>query len=348
MDTINTWTSWIRLATVGMATAALLAGTVAAGDDEEEIHVITKTIVIGDDSPMAAFGDDHTIEVRIENGQVTVILDGKEIPADSIIRGDDGSIVILDSDGNEIQVFGRHLGDGEHSRRFRLRRGQRGDDAIGRSGPGFDVDEAHPKVMIGIHMAQPSKALQRHLGLEPGTTTMISGVLEGLPAHEAGLKQFDIITAINGNMPADPKSVREALADMEPGDTVTLAIIHEGRNTELTITLDAFDADAMKAAKPLGGDLGIVLERDFRIPLGDIDWREFVFDPDADRLFRRFERPMGKRFDELREMLRERTPGTLEDRLERLNHRIDDLKGLLDKLVDEAKALRKRSEREEE
>ncbi len=337
MDSMNTTASWFTLGAIGVAAAALLTGPVTAGCPQERVNIICKTVVITDDPPMAAFSDGQTIEVRIEDGDISVKVDGEEIPADRIIRGDDERIIILDEDGNEIEVFGGRSGEGEHGRRLRYRLGLRGDAPRGRRGPRFEIDGPHPKVMLGIHLAQPGKALQRHLGLEPGSTTMISGLYEGLPAHDAGLDQFDIITAIDGQTPADPHSIHEALADKQPGETVTLSVIHEGRAGEIVVTLEAFDADAMHSAELIGGGPAIHIDRDFRLPTGDIDWRGFVIDPDAaaGQLFRRLERPTRQRLEELHHLLRERAPRHIDERLEQLNDRIDDLMEMLDKLVEE-------------
>ncbi len=353
MDSKNTNTSWFTLGAIGVAAAALLAGPATAGDPQEKVHVIGKTVVITDDSPMAAFSDRQTIEVRIEDGDISVKVDGEEIPADRIIRGDDERIIILDEDGNEISVIGGGFGEGQRGPRYRFRRGPRGDAPRARPGPQFEIDVPHPKVMLGIHLAKPGKALQRHLGLEPDSTTMISGLYEGLPAHDAGLDQFDIITAIDGQTPADPHSIHEALADKEPGDTVTLSVIHEaladkepgdtvtlsviheGRAGEIVVTLEAFDADAMHSADLIGGGPAIHIERDFTVPAPDFDWRGFVIDPDASRLFRRLEQPTRERLEDLHHLLLERAPRHIDERMEQLNDRIDDLMEMLDRLVEE-------------
>ncbi len=348
MDSMNTNTSWFIPAALGIAAAALLAGPATAGDPQEKVHVIGKTVVITDDSPMAAFSDRQTIEVRIEDGDISVKVDGEEIPADRIIRGDDDRIIILDDDGNQISVIGGGFGEGERGRRFRLRLGPRGDAPRGRLGPRFEIDVSHPKVMLGIHLAEPGKALQRHLGLEPGSTTMISALYEGLPAHDAGLDQFDIITAIDGQTPADPHSIHEALADKEPGETVTLSVIHEGRAGEVVVTLEAFDADAMHSADLIGGGPAIHIERDFAVQAPDFDWRGFVFDPDASRLFRRFERPTRERLEDLQHLLRERAPRRIEERLAQLSDRIDDLMEMLDKLVEEIGGSHEEAEQDKE
>ncbi|MCH8152824.1 MAG: PDZ domain-containing protein [Planctomycetes bacterium] len=332
---MNTNTSWFTLGATGVAAAALLAGPATAGCPQERGNIICKTVVITDDAPMAAFSDRQTIEVRIEDGDISVKVDGEEIPADRIIRGDDERIIILDEDGNEIEVIGGGFGEGDRGRRFRFRFGPRGDAPRGGRGAQLAFDGPHPKVMLGIHLAEPGKALQRHLGLEPGSTTMISGLYEGLPAHDAGLDQFDIITAIDGQTPAGPQSIHEALADKEPGETVTLSVIHEGRVGEIVVTLEAFDADAMHSADLIGGGPAIHIERNFAVPAPDFDWRGFVIDPDASRLFRRLEQPTRQRLEDLHHLLLERAPRHIDERLEQLNDRIDDLMEMLDKLVEE-------------
>lgn len=334
MDSMNTNTSWFTLGALGIAAATLLTAPVTACD-EEASRIFAEKLVIRFDSPMAIFSDRQTIEVRIEDGDISVKVDGEEIPADRIIRGDDERIIILDEDGNEIEVIGRGFGEGGRGRRPRLRFGLRGDAPRGGPGPRFEIDGPHPKVMLGIHLAKPGKALQRHLGLEPGSTTMISALYEGLPAHNAGLDQFDIITAIDGQTPADPHSIHEALADREPGETVTLSIIHEGRAGEIVVTLEAFDADAMHSADLIGGGPAIHIERDFAVEAPDFDWRGFVIDPDAHGLFRRLEQPTRQRLEDLYRRLLERAPRHIDDRLEQLNDRIDDLMEMLDKLVEE-------------
>ncbi len=52
--------------------------------------------------------------------------------------------------------------------------------------------------MIGVHLGDPGKALRKHLRLEPGEGTMISGLYKGLAADKAGLQQYDIIIAVDG------------------------------------------------------------------------------------------------------------------------------------------------------
>lgn len=53
----------------------------------------------------------------------------------------------------------------------------------------------------------------------------ITGVNEGSPAEAAGLKQYDFITAVNGERVTSRRELTTLLDDYKPGDTVTLTIV---------------------------------------------------------------------------------------------------------------------------
>ena len=103
----------------------------------------------------------------------------------------------------------------------------------------------HPKVMLGVQLAPPGEALEIHLRLDPDSATMISRVYEGLAADEAGLAEYDIIVAINGNTPANHGSIREVLSEQDPGDEVTLTIIHEGKKRKVNVQLQEYKAEQL-------------------------------------------------------------------------------------------------------
>jgi membrane-associated protease RseP (regulator of RpoE activity) len=53
----------------------------------------------------------------------------------------------------------------------------------------------------------------------------IMGVNEGSPAEAAGLKQYDFITAVNGERVTSRRELTTLLDTFKPGDTVTLTIV---------------------------------------------------------------------------------------------------------------------------
>jgi hypothetical protein len=249
----------------------LLSGTSAfAQDDRQSFTAIagaddsTGTMTIVASEPVDG---DHgsaktqTFEVRVENGQIAVRQNGQDVPP-SRIQHEDGQVVILDEDGTELKTIGLgvftqpggyfyRLGAAEGGNRALLQRLFAGTGASRGATADDEAGEA-PKVMIGVHMAEPGPALEKHLKLKSGKCTMITGVLEGLPAEQSGVGEYDIIIAIDGNDEADAQSVRTALQGKEPGDSVSLRVIQAGKEKEITLRLQAYDAEKMQAAKLIG------------------------------------------------------------------------------------------------
>ncbi len=304
-------------------------GCIVAGIAAATMLTLPATAGSGGNTTIISGG--HQIEVRVDNGKISVIVDGKEIPTDRILSRN-GRIVILDEDGNEQPLFGVVMGDDDQGFNFRF--GRLGDFAA----PRFDqVMGPRPKVMLGIHMAEPGKALQRHLNLEPGSTTMITGLYKDLAAHAAGLDEFDIIVAVDGETPADPAGVRNALAEKEVGDSIRLTIIHEGSIRKVRVTLDEFDAEKMRDAELIGGGPQLRFFNRFEPrQMAPFNWRELLVDPHTSQWFRQRDWPGSDRLKGLEEKLRERVPEALEDRLEGVSDRIAELQEMLDQLIEQA------------
>ncbi|MCI0677386.1 MAG: PDZ domain-containing protein [Phycisphaerales bacterium] len=329
----------LRNVTVGCGAAAVLAGLTAAGSQAAKPGELKIVVVeeINDDRDGVSGG---TIEVRIEDGKVSAKRNGKEIPLDQI-HLKDGKITIVDEQGQPLDVmigdggkfnFGWDVDDGSGLRRFF-------------TGVGAEEGPA-PKVMLGVHMSEPGPALNRHLGLEEGKTTMISGVYEGLPAHDAGLEEYDIITEIDGKAPADNATIRKALAEKDAGESVTFTVIHEGRTKDVKVKLQEYDAEKMSQAKLLGSGpqadvwthLGGDLKK-FAVPQWQKD-HVFVVPPGQN-----WEKYWEKAGPQIQDMIKKyghgqswteaSTPKGVEERLERLDKRLADLEKMLEKLAEQ-------------
>lgn len=198
-------------------------------------------------------GENQTLEIRVVGDKVTVIRDGKEVPQPQITEGDD-KIIITDKDGKRLREIKLRLKkDGEGLSFYGVGDADfKWEDHAGMRRLLGQVKVTTPPVMLGVNMSTPGPALEKHLGLEPGTCTMISGVYEGLPAHQAGLGEYDIIVKVDGKTPADNETIRTILAERKAGDTIRLTVIQEGRQKEVTVELKEYDANAMSKAKLLG------------------------------------------------------------------------------------------------
>lgn len=104
-----------------------------------------------------------------------------------------------------------------------------------------------PPVMLGINMSEPGDALRAHLGLGDRNAILIEGVIEGLPAARAGLKQHDIIVSIAGSDGASDRMLGETLRNAKPGQTLTLKVRRGGETIEITPELEAYDAERLSS-----------------------------------------------------------------------------------------------------
>ncbi len=324
MKSTSVHTSLLPIVTAAVAAAVLTSTPALAGDQDEKVIVRLRqshdqsrvnTLVVDDDR--------HVIELRVDNSDITVKVDGEEIAKDRI-RAEGGRVIILDADGNEMKSFNLFVNPGGAEFIFP----GLGGDADGEwafAGP-------HPDVMIGVHLGDPGKALRKHLRLEPGEGTMISGLYKGLAADKAGLQQYDIIIAVDGEGVDSLGSIIEALSGLAAGDEVTVSVIQRGRRKQFDVTVEAFDATRMDPSSLIGGGTTARFEIpnfEFEVaPGNDFKWRYLLLDPKRKELFRW------------------RSPDTefghggdveIDQRLERLNDRMEQLHEMIDQLIEQAR-----------
>lgn len=116
---------------------------------------------------------------------------------------------------------------------------------------------------LGIVVQSVTDDIASSLGLSSPRGVIVSQVQQGSPAERAGLKQGDVILALNGNAVSDPNSFRNNIAGTTPGQTVTLRIWREGNEQELRPTLGEFTAEGRRgrstdnsSSEPRGTDDG--------------------------------------------------------------------------------------------
>jgi hypothetical protein len=348
MKCTNADVSCLTLAAVAAMAMATLESAALAGGGGKDRDISTRAFVISGDGPSAT-AEAHTFEITVDGGEVTVTIDGEDLPAHRY-RLEDGEVVILDEDGNELKSLGVVLGGSGED--FHMT--WAGDE------PFVDIRTVYPQgapnVLVGVHLDEPDEALLYHLRLDKGQTTMISGLYKGLPAHKAGLDRYDIIVAVDGRQPADPKSILEALAAKEPGDDVKFTVIHQGRTKEFSVTLEAFDAARMDPSQLIGGSgfssrILIPGEGEIEIVPGLPDMKrfEFLIDPESRQRFKRLEQfrlPEGFQ-EELQEQLQERIPRDLDKHMESLNERLEEMQEMINRLVEQARELAEEAEEDE-
>lgn len=102
------------------------------------------------------------------------------------------------------------------------------------------------RAYLGVYSVEitPSVAKSYNLPVTSGaylySSSSYSAVLSNSPAAKAGLKDKDIITAVNGVVVGAAGSVSNLIGEYRPGDTVQLTIVREGREMALNVTLEKY------------------------------------------------------------------------------------------------------------
>lgn len=68
-----------------------------------------------------------------------------------------------------------------------------------------------------------------------------SAVISGSPADKAGLKNKDIITAVNGMKIGSKGTLQSLIGEYKPGDTVQLTVLRDGKEIAVKVTLGAYN-----------------------------------------------------------------------------------------------------------
>jgi S1-C subfamily serine protease len=93
----------------------------------------------------------------------------------------------------------------------------------------------HP--YIGVQQIPLNPLIANRLGVSVKSGVVIASVGVGTPADSAGLRQRDIITAIDGAAVADDSAFAEIINSHKPGDTVDLTVVRGGQTIHLKVTL---------------------------------------------------------------------------------------------------------------
>jgi Do/DeqQ family serine protease len=91
--------------------------------------------------------------------------------------------------------------------------------------------------MMGVSVQPVTSDIARSLGLAQVQGALVSSVTAGSPAERAGLKRGDVITGLNGHAITDGNVLRNQVARLQPGTSVTVSYLREGAPRQATVSL---------------------------------------------------------------------------------------------------------------
>ncbi|HEY0459193.1 MAG TPA: DegQ family serine endoprotease [Pyrinomonadaceae bacterium] len=97
--------------------------------------------------------------------------------------------------------------------------------------------------MLGVNIQNITEDLAKSLDLKDTKGVLVSNVRAGGAADKAGLKNGDIITAINGEKVEDGNILRNKVAGTMPGTDIKLSVVRNGQEQEFVARLDEFDTE---------------------------------------------------------------------------------------------------------
>ena len=94
--------------------------------------------------------------------------------------------------------------------------------------------------MLGVEIRKLDKDDLESLNLKNTTGVLVNKVQDNSAAGKAGIKRYDIITAIDGEKIENGNSLRNKVASTKPGTEITLKIVRNEKEMEIKVTLGEF------------------------------------------------------------------------------------------------------------
>jgi serine protease Do len=135
---------------------------------------------------------------------------------------------------------------------------------------------------LGIQLQDLDPDLQRLVGVPEGRGALVVDVLDRTAGQAAGLKRYDVITAVSGTPVQDGDQLVRFISNRAPGSDVLLTVRRDGQEMTVSARLEARAGEATPAElvdleddepPPVGDALGLVVadlsrqaQADLRIP----------------------------------------------------------------------------------
>ena len=99
---------------------------------------------------------------------------------------------------------------------------------------------------LGISVRRVDSDMAQSLGMSETKGIIVNSVIAGSAAERAGIRQGDVVIALDGAPVNETNAFRNRIASTAPGTQVTLTILRDNREQKITATLGEFKAETEK------------------------------------------------------------------------------------------------------
>lgn len=90
---------------------------------------------------------------------------------------------------------------------------------------------------IGVQIQDVDENTAKALGMKDSSGALVGSVMENEPAYKAGIKDGDVIIAVDNKDIEDTAALLRAIADKAPGTQAVLTVWRDGKTMNVTVTL---------------------------------------------------------------------------------------------------------------
>ncbi len=103
---------------------------------------------------------------------------------------------------------------------------------------------------LGVQIQPVNQDIAESLGLKEPNGALVVAPQEGSPGQKAGIREGDVITAVNGQQIKDARELSRRIAAIGPNTKVDIALWRDGKSQTVQVTLGNLQSDEAAAATP--------------------------------------------------------------------------------------------------
>ncbi|MDY7034325.1 MAG: DegQ family serine endoprotease [Thermodesulfobacteriota bacterium] len=114
---------------------------------------------------------------------------------------------------------------------------------------------------LGVVIQKITPELAESFGLKEAKGALVADVVEGGPAHEAGIRQGDVIMEVNGKDIDEMNVLPRLVANLAVGEKAKVKVIRNGAEKTVVVTIGEFpEKDVITAQEEAGDELGMTVQ----------------------------------------------------------------------------------------